>query len=58
VGFTIRRTAVDLDVPLVTESWLARRIITAMSRYGGPGGRKLTSHPWHRYLATRRRGGS
>lgn len=58
VGYAVRRSAVDLDIPITTELWLARRIIAALGRVAGGGrGRSLTlhAHPWHRYIATRGR---
>lgn len=48
-GVSVRRSAVDLDIPLTTELWLARRIIAALAR-----GVSLHAHPWHRYTARRK----
>jgi hypothetical protein len=33
-GFRIRRAAIDLEIPLVTDLWLARKLVWAMRRYG------------------------
>ena len=54
-GYAVRRSAVDLDIPITTELWLARRIIGALARLAGRGtqGLRLHPHPWHRYIATR-----
>ena len=55
-GFAVRRSAVDLDTPITTELWLARRVIAALARVAN--GLRLHAHPWHRYTASRRADGS
>lgn len=47
-GFRIRRSAVDLEVPLITDMWLARKTIEAMSKYTVDD---LQIKAWHEYLA-------
>ncbi len=32
-GFVIRRTAADLHIPLITDIWLARRLVQAIAKY-------------------------
>ena len=46
-GFRIRRTAIDLEIPLLTDLWLARKLVRAMSRYSIDD---LEVTPWHHYL--------
>ena len=33
-GFIIRRAAIDLEIPLITDLWLARKVVRALNRYG------------------------
>ena len=47
-GFRIRRAAVDLEIPLVTDLWLARKLVWAMRKYRLDD---LQAKPWGRYLA-------
>ncbi len=46
-GFLIRRAAVDLDIPLVTDLSLARRLVRAMGRYKK---QDLKVRPWASYV--------
>ncbi|MBI4612587.1 MAG: carbamoyl-phosphate synthase (glutamine-hydrolyzing) large subunit [Planctomycetes bacterium] len=45
--FRIRRTAVDLEIPLLTDLWLARRVVRALSRHGPED---LKAKSWRRHL--------
>ncbi len=47
-GFRIRRQAVDLEIPLITDLWLARRLVQAIARLGVDD---LAVRPWHAYVA-------
>ncbi len=47
-GFRIRRCATDLEIPLVTDLPLARRVVRAMGRYALDD---LKTKPWSRYLS-------
>jgi carbamoyl-phosphate synthase large subunit len=49
-GFQIRRLATDFEVPLVTDLWLARKLVHAMGRYRIED---LKVKPWSRYLNPR-----
>jgi carbamoyl-phosphate synthase large subunit len=46
-GFQIRRLAIDLEVPLLVDLWVARRIVRAMLRPD----LDLRVKPWHAYLS-------
>jgi len=46
-GIRIRRAAIDLEIPLVTDLWLARKIVRAMSRHRLED---LKVKAWSRYL--------
>ena len=46
-GFRIRRAAIDLEIPLVTDLWLARRLVQALASQRG---RDLPVRPWHHYV--------
>ncbi|MSP61787.1 MAG: carbamoyl-phosphate synthase (glutamine-hydrolyzing) large subunit [Myxococcales bacterium] len=46
-GFRIRRCAIDLEIPLITDLWIARRVVQAMARLGLAD---LKVKPWSRYL--------
>jgi carbamoyl-phosphate synthase large subunit len=47
-GFRIRRAAVDLEIPLLTDQWLARRVIQALTKYTM---QTLRVAPWSDYLS-------
>ncbi len=47
-GFLIRRGAVDLEVPLITDLWLARRVVRALGRYTLES---LPVEPWSHYVS-------
>jgi carbamoyl-phosphate synthase large subunit len=49
-GYRIRRVAVDLEIPLITELWLARRVVQALGRYRL---KDLKVKSWGEYLAER-----
>lgn len=51
-GFLIRRAAVDLEIPLLTDLWLARRVVGALCRLGRAD---LHARPWHAYVPSARR---
>jgi carbamoyl-phosphate synthase large subunit len=46
-GFRIRRAAIDLEIPLVTDLWLARRLASALVAYRVAD---LPALPWHAYV--------
>jgi carbamoyl-phosphate synthase large subunit len=46
-GFRIRRTAIDLEIPLITDLGLARKVVQAMEVIRLEG---LQAKPWSRYL--------
>jgi carbamoyl-phosphate synthase large subunit len=48
-GFLIRRCAVDLEIPLITDMRLARKAVWAMSRCRPE---QLLIKPWREYLRT------
>jgi carbamoyl-phosphate synthase large subunit len=48
-GYRIRRRAIDLEIPLITDLWLARRIVQAMSHYRLED---LQVKSWQTYLAS------
>jgi biotin carboxylase len=45
-GDIIRRLAVDLEIPLLTDLWLARRVVRAMAQVPF---QQLKPVPWHEY---------
>jgi len=47
-GFKIRRAAIDLEIPLVTDLWVARKLVRAMGRYGRDD---LAVRPWRTYVS-------
>ena len=51
-GFQIRRSAIDLEIPLLTDLWLARRVVHAFCRLTLDD---LHPKPWHAYVRTARR---
>jgi carbamoyl-phosphate synthase large subunit len=51
-GYNIRRWAIDMEIPLLTDLWLARRVVRAMIRHGI---RDLKSKAWHEYLGIKPR---
>ena len=46
-GFIIRRAAVDLEIPLITDLWLARKVVRALAKYGVDD---LQVKPWSDYV--------
>ena len=46
-GFRIRRAAIDLEIPLVTDLWLARRLAVALAAHRVD---ELAALPWHAYV--------
>ena len=50
-GYRIRRAAVDLEIPLLTDQWLARKTLQAMSKYREAD---LPVVPWNDYLGRAR----
>lgn len=46
-GAKIRRAAVDLEIPLITDFWLARRVTRAMTSYRRE---TLAVLPWSAYV--------
>jgi carbamoyl-phosphate synthase large subunit len=46
-GFRIRRCAIDLEIPLITDLWLARKVVRAMTTVTLDD---LQAKPWSRYL--------
>ncbi|MGB7740127.1 MAG: hypothetical protein WBM03_13520, partial [Steroidobacteraceae bacterium] len=50
-GFRIRRSAVDLEIPLLTDQWLARKALQAMSKHDVED---LPVTPWNDYLGRAR----
>jgi len=52
-GFRIRRAAIDLEIPLLTDQWLARKALQAMS---GQGIEELPVIAWSEYLVRPRSG--
>jgi len=52
-GYMIRRRAVDLGIPLITNMQLARAVVEAMARYKRED---LKPHDWKSYLAHQGRG--
>ena len=46
-GYRIRRCAVDLEIPLITDLWLARKLVRAMTHYRLED---LKVKSWNRYL--------
>jgi carbamoyl-phosphate synthase large subunit len=53
-GFRIRRAAVDLEIPLVCDLWVARQCVKAMRRHGLDD---LAVKPWSAYLHPTNGGG-
>jgi carbamoyl-phosphate synthase large subunit len=47
-GATIRRVAVDLEIPLLTDLWLSRRVVRAMIKYSAGD---LRVKPWGAYVS-------
>jgi carbamoyl-phosphate synthase large subunit len=45
-GFHIRRCAIDLEIPLITDQWLARNLVRALRRYDLAS---LSVKPWSHY---------
>jgi len=50
-GFRIRRAAIDLEIPLLTDQWLARKALQAMTKHDVED---LPIVPWNDYLARAR----
>jgi carbamoyl-phosphate synthase large subunit len=50
-GFRIRRAAVDLEIPLLTDQWLARKAVQAFSKYEVAA---LPVAAWKDYIDRRR----
>jgi carbamoyl-phosphate synthase large subunit len=50
-GFRIRRAAIDLEIPLLTDQWLARKVLQAMSKHNVED---LPVTPWNDYLSRAR----
>lgn len=46
-GYQIRRAAIDLEIPLITDLWLARRVASAICRLSIAD---LEVKPWHAYV--------
>ncbi len=46
-GFHIRRAAIDFEIPLITDLWVARKMVRAMSRYTID---ELKIKPLHAYV--------
>lgn len=51
-GYNIRRTASEMAIPLITDIWLARRIILAMKKYKTS---EIAIKSWKEYTATEKR---
>ena len=49
-GYRIRRAAVDLEIPLLTDLWLARRVVHAIAHKRRDA---LPVQPWHHYVPRR-----
>jgi carbamoyl-phosphate synthase large subunit len=45
-GYAIRRLAIDLEIPLLTDLWLARRVVRAL---GTCSLAEMKPEPWHAY---------
>lgn len=46
-GFLIRRAAIDLEIPLITDLWLARKVVRALARYPIE---QLATKAWSEYV--------
>ncbi len=46
-GYVIRRAAIDMEIPLITDLWLARRLVHAMDKYKRE---QLSIKAWQEYL--------
>ncbi|HMU41089.1 MAG TPA: carbamoyl-phosphate synthase (glutamine-hydrolyzing) large subunit [Pseudomonadota bacterium] len=53
-GFALRRAAVDLEIPLLTNPNLIKQVLRMLVALGPEGSRRLPVRPWHMYLSLRR----